>query len=251
MKRWLILIALLMSSVAWAGSPPVVVGQGGGGAGDTCGTDDCTFIWYAENATDVTSGTPAGCSSGDTSPTVTRATISGSQYHDGSNSLLVDNVQEYAEFDSADIISPTAGTLEAWVRVSTWTNTVVIFSYNGNDAGRLFLNVAGSSNTDIEFHFRYYYPYSYIDLTTDGVNGSLDTWYRIVIKWTQSNVDPNIGLYVYNASGDLLDSETSNTNPNAWGTLTGTTFTVGCFAYFSGEAPAINIDGVKIWNAWK
>jgi len=127
----------------------------------------------------------------------------------------------------------------------------VIFRYNGNADGQLILNVAGSSNTDIEFHFRYSYPYAKIDLTTDGVNGSLDTWYRIVIKWTQSNVDPNTALYVYNASGDLLDSETSNTNPNAWGTLTGTTFTVGCLAWFADETPAINIDGVKIWNAWK
>jgi len=35
MKRWLILIALLMSSVAWAGSTTVVVGQGGVAAGAT------------------------------------------------------------------------------------------------------------------------------------------------------------------------------------------------------------------------
>lgn len=253
MKRILITAIILLAwAPAWAGSTTVVVGQGSAApAGDTCGTDDCTFIWYAEHATDVTSGTPAGCSSGDTSPALTGATISSAQYHDGSNSLLVDHVQEYAAFDVADIISQTAGTVEAWVRVSTWTSTVTIFQWKGTADGIIYLNVAGSSNTDIEFHFRYGYPYNNLDLTTDAVNGALDTWYRVVIKWTQSNVDPNIGIYVYNASGDLLDSETSNTNPNAWGTITGTTFSIGCYPYFAAETPAINIDGVKIWNAWK
>lgn len=258
MKRLLIITSILLalSASAWAWG---VVGISGGvaapaGGGDTCGVDDCTFIWYAEehataNESTITGGSPAGCSSGDTVASLTGASIETTQYHDGTHSLYISGTQEYASIAPAAIMSSASGTVEFWIYIGSWINGAQCWRYYYDSNNYIFCSMIGGSNTDIEFRFRVYYPPSgTITVDTTAVNGGLNTWYRVVCKW-DADAANNVAIEVFDAEGTQLDAPTPSTTDFTFANEA-TTINIGCNPYYSGTLQYY-MDGVKIWNAWK
>jgi len=81
-----------------AGKPPA-----GGGCDDCSG--DLKFAWHFENETNVTTGTPCGCSDGDATPAKEGSpAITPDQKSDGTNSMHVDNTSENYTFTPTNLV---------------------------------------------------------------------------------------------------------------------------------------------------
>lgn len=193
--------------------------------GDSVSCDSCSgnrsLMAHFENNDDVTVGTPCGCSDGDTTVALTNATYGSTYYQDGAYSLHIGGSGHYATWSNTSraILDEAAGTIKFWIRVSTWlSNGRIFYSAYNTSTDYLRIRMVGTSNTDIEFDITYNDGTSTLTATTAALNGGLNTWYYLVGKYTQSDVDPNLGIYVYSDEGStLLSSGTSNTNLAAWG----------------------------------
>ena len=217
-----------------------------GGSVPAAGGDSCTgtllFSWHGENA-DVTLGTPAGCSAGDTVGTaVSGANISNTQFWDGGNSVSFPTVGDYYTFDSASIFSSTEGTIVfklyptaigsgdyvfgAWIDAD---NNFVI-RYTGTD--EMYATWRGQATSQNA-------------ITTDA-NILVDVWRTVTVKWNTADVNPNLWIQVCDT--DNLNCTTAISNNNnlvAWsGSLS--TFHIG--DYGSGGSTGF-IDAFKIYNS--
>lgn len=120
MKKYLS-IAFLILAVAYPVYARWSIGIVGGvvpaaPAGDSC-TGGLLFSWHTES-TDVTSGSPAGCSVGDTTGTVNSAgEVSTTQKHDGSNSVYLPTTSDYYTFSVSDedIVKGEVGQATFWM----------------------------------------------------------------------------------------------------------------------------------------
>lgn len=260
LSRFLILVLclLLLSAPAGAGLLIDCTSDEEEPSCDKC-TGDLTFSWHmeGENNTerlDVTKGTPplCGCSQGDTTASLnSSATFSTSQFHDGAASLYAPGSLDYASFESNGIISSSASTVEFWVRIEDWASDnpmLFLYQYNGDNTYRIMEYGSGPNNIE----FRIYYDagtQAAAHIATSAVNGVEGQWYRIVAKQRAGSTDPSLMLSVYNEEGELLDQVASNADLQTFSTE-GSSFSLGCAMYTTADEP-LNIDEVKIWDAWR
>lgn len=208
--------------------------------------DQCTgtllFSWHAENA-DVTSGTPCGCSSGDTIGTASSgATIDAVVYWDGTHSVSIPTASDYYTFDAASILSSTAGTFVTKFRVHTWAagNNLLYANIDANNY--LVIRLIGTDEIDTKWDGNS----TAVQITTTDANISLDTWYTATVKWTTADVNPNLWMQICDTdNANCATAISSNTNLTAW---------VGTLSYirfgdYSGAGGVLNLDYIKIYNS--
>lgn len=246
-KRMLCLTALLLcfvliASLAWAGRA-----RRGGGVAATAELCSCTgdllFCWSAESTT-ITSGTPAGCSIGDTSATAASAVeLSATQAHTGTYSVKPTSTSDYYEVSvsTEDIAKSDAGRIEAWV-------------YNpAGNATNYITMIRGDGTNYILFYFinnaiRLSYRGNNIEQVFGGpATVSDDGWTFVVASWSVAAVS---GHYM------RLGTSTDGSTPTNWVyhdtaitdmTVTPTSIRIG---EVQGTAFDHYIDDLKTYGVW-
>jgi len=248
MKK-LILLLLLIPSLLYAQDwqeARMSIGVIGGGVPAATGGDSCTgtllFSWHGENA-DVTLGTPAGCAAGDTTGTAnSSATISNSQFWDGSNSVSCPSMSDYYSFDYTSNFNETEGTLVFRIRVVTWYGTTFFdVTYDANN----YLRLALLGTDEMRLSHKDTATGVIVADTTDA-NIALNTWYTVTAKWNKANVNPNLSLVVCDTdNANCSTTGVSNVNLLSWG---GSPSVIKIGEIYGNNA-AFFFDGIKIYNS--
>lgn len=208
------------------------------------------FAWHCET-TDVTTGTPAGSSVGDTTAiAVGTIAISTAQFQDGTHSVLFTNPSGRYEFAWADdIMKPNAGTADFWIYVDSTGN---------KDVDLLYLFVDGSNRIRINYDSTNgYIAVQHIaggTLSNGRTNTSVittNTWYHCKVRW--STVAQS-GLYL-KVTANTTDGETNSADngTSALGTWSGSsgTFNVGDPTGNNQSGSLVYIDDIAIYNNWQ
>lgn len=215
LKRFIIFLGLVacLGSVADARMNSYIAGHGavaGAPAGDTCSGCAGTgliFSWYCNSTTVGDTGySPYGCSCGDTSATANDSVTITSGYINAADG------NKYYKFtvSSYDIFTDTEGSVLIDFQVDTFVDNAGIYRVYGDGNNYLFV---GIDNTD-EIQVFYRSNSQNHNCITTGSQVSVSTRYYVIARWTQSDVDPNLFIGLYNSSETLLDSATYNTNPS-------------------------------------
>ena len=261
MKRILILTILLMSSLAWAGSTTVVVGQVSSGAeGGAAFCSSCSgtgsspsFCWEvtADAADDVTITDGGGCSVDDTTGT-DESQVEISAAPAGKTGYAVDcgstgsvAYDRYA-FSNANelILDATQGTMQFDFYVDTWGNDIILCGMeNGLSIGTNSVFVSLYNNDELRFTHEGDSAGARRITTTD-YNLAEDTWYTCTVKW-------EIGR----AGGTTQSLQiTGKAEQTATNTLTDVTvvsdFCVGNILG-SGTTGHVYIKTGKVWKTWQ
>lgn len=210
-------------------------------ATDTC-TSGLLFSWHGEDTT-VTSGTPPGCSAGDTTATATQAAaISNTQYHDGSYSISIPTASDNYKFTASagDIVKRTQGTITFWFYLSTTptTNQVIIFVRDSVSGNGIQLGMYGTDN------FKLRYVGNGTDRTAYTTTASLTTgtWYYVVGKWDINGATNKISITINGVTAVGTAAMNNMTNEP-------TEITFG--DYYTNPVTAYYIDQIQIWDTWK
>lgn len=214
--------------------------------GDTCGTN-LLFSWHAES-TNVNSGTPIGCSVGDTTATAfSGATIVSSNYQDGANSISIPTASDYYQFDwsaATPILNTNAGTVDLWCYWTTITSAPIFF-FSIDSTNRIYVAPDVSNK------------YLSVNYVTDGtlrggrtgVNAiDVGAWYHIKIRW---DTTAHSGLYLkITCDTTTGESNSADTGTTAFTATHGSTGTVN-FGDFAGSGGVFFLDNIKIYNTWQ
>ncbi len=211
-------------------------------------TGTTLFCWDAESTT-ITSGTPAGCSVGDTSATAVSAvedilTVNQTYVHSGSHSVHPTSTSDYYELSvsTEDIVKSDAGRIEAWV-------------YNPSGAAinaYAFVRGDGTNSITIQYNnntARAIYRGNNIAQELVGPTNSIvdDDWTFIVVSWSTTAVS---GHYL------RIGTSTDGSTPTNWTyhdtaitdmTVNPTSIRIG---EVTGNAFDHYIDSVKILSEW-
>lgn len=241
------LVLLLVAPVAALAWGAMAIG-GGVTAVVPGGCDSCTgtllFSSHFE-ALDVTSGTPCGCSVGDTTGTASSAAVINSDlYSDGANSLDCPTSTDYLSYSisSGDIFSQTAGTITFRLYITTFKNGAILFRNYIDADNRFQISLSGTDDaTGRECTILWRGNATSVSAATTAANMAVNTWYTVTGKY-QSTGNPNLSIQI-----DATTAATSNTDPTAF---VGTPATV-----VIGEAGGItgsdfHVDDLKITNAY-
>jgi len=212
---------------------------GGTPAGDIC-SSPMTFSWHMEN-TDVTLGTPSGCSVGNTTATfVSLGALNTDLFYDGSTSLDIPTSGDFASFSvsSNDIINPAAGTISFWMYIDTAVANLRPFS-TGPDADNFIRTFI--TNTD-EIRVNWSGNATVVYAVTTNANIPNTTWVNVIAKYTTADVDPNLSIRVVGYGSEAI----SNDNPTAW-VGTNTSMVVGNSGSAAGD---FHIDNLQVYNSW-
>lgn len=239
MRRSISSLALalcLLAAPAWAQECVVVVGQPTAAAGPVCDTCAGALILtsHFENADDLTTGTPCGCSTNaDKTWALTNAVYSTTQESDGAYSIYIDD-----DLDTAVIpadLSKTAGTITFDIYVATYgqyTSYVAWYVDSNN-----FLGCYAPSTGNIFCEYKG-------NGTSEGVTAAMSNgaWHSVVFEWRTGATDPSISIAI-----DGGAATTSNTNLVE---IIGTpTFQIN-WAYLT-NAAQFYLDDLKVYNAWQ
>lgn len=212
--------------------------------GDSC-TGTLLFSWHGET-TDVTTGTPSGCSVGDTTGTaVSSATISTDQYWDGSHSVSIPTGDDYYIFSVSgnDIFSPTEGTIYMKIRAHTFASGPKLFSATINANNKVEIALTGTD----EVWMGWYGNAVYQGVTTTNANIALDTWYTVTAKYNTANVNPNLWIQVCDTdNANCSTAISNNTNLTA---LVGTITDIRFGGDLTGNYSDRYMDTIKIYNS--
>jgi len=246
MKRILILTILLMSSLAWAGSTTVVVGQGGaGGGGAFCTgcTGELLFCWEI-TAADVDLADSGGCSAGDAQATAQ----SGSSLESAPTGKTGYAIYSPGTYDahyftvsSDDIIDDSIGTIQLDFYIHTWTNLCELFrlDVDSNNEMRLFLD------TGDDLRLSYKGNGQAVSATSSGAGLVVDTWYTLTAKWRVSAGVQSLSISI-DGVGEIA---TSSTDLTAFASTPGANaLKFGNGAGYDGDQYVKNI---KIWSTWQ
>lgn len=245
MKKFIILIVLLIPSLLFAGM--TVSGRPCPGGVVSC--DSCTggllFSAYFESTSDVTTGTPCGCSAGDTTGTANDSATIHDGYIDSADGL------KYFSWDvsSDDICKDTEGSVLIKYEYSTTVVLAQLFHLFGETAqNRINIQIAGSTDDLTVLH-----EGADAGATTASTTGvattSVDTPYYVIIRWTTADVDPNLYIAIYDMAKNLRNSAgSSNTNLTAFDVQAAANgLRIGNDT--SADA-AIKIHSIKIWDTY-
>ncbi len=212
-------------------------------SGDSC-TGGLLFSWHCENL-DVTLGTPAGCSVGDTVALASSdAVISSAQWQDGSNSCSFPTSSDRFAFDvsGGDIAKTAAGTVILYIRINTFKAGNSIFGLVADANNLIRLDMTGTDELKVS---HYVNPTSRT-LTTLSANIGVDTWYKVTLKWSVAGVggkylhiDIDDGTYTLEGSDAIADFGTA---------LAANDFQIG---ESQGGTPSVFfIDNIKVYDSW-
>ena len=231
------------------GSPASVAG--GGGGGDSC-TGNLLFSWHMES-TNVTAGTPAGCSvsTSTTGTLFSLASITSAQVKDGTYSLEFPTSNDYASFtvNAQDIIKHDAGTIDTWVYITANDDSNTIMVSRATTTVNSFIKIAGrviSTFNQFQIQHKGSGGSTRTGQTSFAAGFSLNTWYHIIAKWDTSIhgadylymcADTTTGTSNCGGSGTALEATATAHNELDIGSLGGTTY-----GY---------IDLLKIYSTWQ
>jgi hypothetical protein len=233
-------LAASLSASAFDFSDPATVSataipassEGGGGGGSIL------FEWHMEDA-DVTAGTPAGQSAGDTTASITGATFVTDPKQDGTYSLYPANPNYGAEFDAAALYSASEGTIQFYCIINPHLAdpTPVRIRFNTDNNNRINLDFA---NTDA-IRARYVGGGTTVSATSS--NGSIvdGQWHKITVRWRATG-DPNLSITVDDGS-----EGTSNTDLPTFSSAPNLLF-IGNGSTTDGE---MHVDNITIWDTWQ
>lgn len=217
----------------------------GAPAGDGCGTDDLVFSWHMENLT-VTTGTPAGCSQGDTTGTLnSTAYLTNYVAQDGTYCLYCPSSADYCSFavTTDDIFNDDAGTFTIYIYVGTWLDGLYIATLFGDASNRIQIRTDGT-DLDGSRHVEMLLDFNgaaQVGITTTGTGLSLNTWHKVTAKWRTGATDPSSSLQI-----DAQTAATGTTDLASWGTQA-TELRIGGGV----NTGLIYVDNCRVYSAWK
>lgn len=252
-KLLLILILWLIASPCMAFSPAIqavvsssVVAAGG----DSC-TGDLLFSWHGENL-DVTVGSPAGCSAGDTTGTAVSAaaidTDGTPAPKDGSGACSFPTAGDSFSFtiSSEDIIKHASGTLDTWLYISTFDSDATLLKAAVDTNNYVDVRLKTSTTNQLRLVHN---AGATTRMATTTVSGglSLSTWYHVIAKWDETAHGSNyLSICVDETNGTTNCGDT----PSALGTWAGTLSTLSIGEVW-GIAAATFLDNLKIYGTWQ
>jgi hypothetical protein len=224
----------------------------GGGGADSC-TGTLIFSWHAET-TDVTTGTPVGCSVGDTTATASNGAtpaISTAQFEDGTHAALFSATYDQYSFSvsTEDIIKSAAGTIDIWVRYPTVASSYAFSAASGTGGNAILIRLSDQGGGVFKINFDYEAgAQDYNVLATLSIVAN--TWYHVIAKWDHTPHSGNYQEVCADTSTGTTNCQSSATdiNPTPWaGAISVLNF--GDYA-FQGQA-GLYIDNVKIYSTWQ
>jgi hypothetical protein len=246
MKKYLFLFLIFLATPASAGFESVIQYYNAAGeapTGCSC-TGDVLFCWEMTADfvdTDNISGS-GGCSVGDSTITFT-SDAAGEPCPTGRDDYCVHIPTSYdsVDFDisSEDIIHLDEGTITFDLYVDTWAPGTRIFSVLGAEGtDEIVFHLDGTE--DVRF------TYEGDDTRSSALVGSaalsVDTWYSVILKWTNADVDPNVYAEVNGASFY------SNINLAAWNVANPPTI---LRITSRGYAGVYYVKNFKIYSTWQ
>jgi hypothetical protein len=169
-------------------------GGGGGGGGDDC-SGDLMFSWHMESTT-VTSGTPAGCSDGDTTATANNSpTLSSTQTSDGTYSAYANASVEYYYFaiSSEDLVAVAEGKVEFDLYIETLASNQRFFHVDTSDIESIQCTInSGSTTSDIRIDCTFTGDDWGSTVHSGSATGHAEgEWLRVTYQWkaSESNAD--------------------------------------------------------------
>ena len=244
MKRILILTILLMSSLAWAGSTTVVVGQGGGGEEAFCSTctGDLVFCWgMTADSVDITAS--GGCTQG-TDTTGSSDYLEAAPTGKTGYAIYSPSTYDTINFDRSgdDIFDDTQGTIQLDFYVTTWHALQSLFYVEAEaNSDHFYIRLNGTDEVVVAHEGA---NAGISSAATSAANIQLETWYTLTVKWRTTDTDPNLYISCNGSTG------TSNTNPTAFDDSDsggGADIMIGN-RYGGGASYVKNI---KVWNTWQ
>lgn len=203
------------------------------------------FEWHGENTT-VTSGTPAGHSTGDTTATANGAvSLDATTFYDGTKSIKVAGANQNYEFAwNNDLLSPTQGTIEFRLRFTTLGGGQTIFELRVDANNRIYIDVDSGGYMSLVRVMGG-------TITRARLNvGTVTTgkWYYVKARW--DSVAHN-GLYQSITCDETIgESNSANNGSDAPGTWAGTTGTLK-FGDVNGVASVYYLDSIKTYTTWR
>lgn len=200
-----------------------------------------TWCWeVSADSETITSSGGCAAASGDVSATVVSA-IDLAAAASGKTGYAVTwtTAGDYYTFDVSgdDIIGDTAGTIEFDVIFTSVADNCGLFGFRYDDDNRLYVYVF---DTD-ELLVRYVGAGNHVTAYTSAAGITTGSWYTVTVKWTQSDVNPNLYINANGATG------TSNTNLTNFATAANL-LQVGEMV---GTACGAQIKNIKVYNAWQ
>lgn len=216
MKRILILTILLMSSLAWAGSTTVVVGQGGGGEASALYTAATVILDFENNAND-TKGSKNF--TGQNTPA-----YSNTDYKQGSYSAdLDDATAQYfsrADDNAFDTGMEVDWSMSFWVKYDDITNAGSIYGkYDGGSGKGLWIEAYYISGADYGLRINTMNAWTnvVIDTAQKLANG---TWYHIAISYDASATNECTVWISAATFGSVINGTAFNSDTDPGGTAT-------------------------------
>lgn len=201
--------------------------------------------------TTVTSGSPAGCSVGDTTGTKVGdagTVLSTTQKQDGSKAAYIATGEDGFDFgwdsSTSAIVNTSSGKVDFWFYTTNDANAGDLWSM-GIDAGNriwIFIDAnkyvcithnAGGTGSTARTSFPVY---------------ASDGWYHVVCQW---DATAHGGLYT-RCGCDQTDGtgNSADNGTNALGTWSGTSGTMRVGDRYVGSTGPTYIDNLKVYNAW-
>lgn len=247
-----ILLILFLSSYSFA-APPALLGclqTVGGEQPDSC-TGGLTFSWHCEN-TDVTLGTPAGCSAGDETASVgagSPAINADVTPYDGSYTVDIPaSGPHYYSFTLSNdtIVDDTKGTVSFYLYVNAFADASYLFKATYNVDNQIYIKLSNFSTINrIELYHVGNTTIRKVE-TSNSTDMPTGQWVLVTAKWSTTAVGGNYLYINYNDGSDhsnvLTDSITAFAS-NATGLWIGKSAvsTAGDYA----------LDKIEIWDSWK
>ena len=213
-----------------------------GGFACTC-SGDLLFCWSAESTT-VTSGTPAGCSVGDTTATANSIVeLSDAQAKDGTYSLYVPTSSDRYVFDvsSEDIVKGEVGRTDGWFYIPTSIAEVrelVVFYADALNYITVLVRANGT--------LRIMYRSDGTDVScTTSATASADTWTYYSASWSVAGESGNYLRVGFNTTGETPSYTNCSDSISDMGSPT--TISYGDRMQGTGGQ---YIDSVRVYGAW-
>ncbi|MGV0961816.1 MAG: hypothetical protein ACOYB1_18480 [Limnohabitans sp.] len=220
-------------------------------SGDSC-TGGLLFSWHAENV-DVTQGTPAGCSVGDTTATAVNSASISTDYalgSDGTHSAKIVTSGSWNSYNfdwnrtTNSILTLSAGTIDLWFRYSGTINSQNLFYLYVDGSNRIYPYIDSAGYIGASW----VYGGDAKPARTTFPIISENTNYHCKFRW---DTTAHSGLYrKVTCDTTTGESNSADTGTEAFsGTWSGDTGTLSIGD--SGTPGAtLYIDKVKIYNYW-
>jgi len=209
-------------------------------SGDLC-TGGLLFSWHGED-TNVTVGTPKGCSVGATTGTPNRTpSISTAQFHDGTHSIKIPTTSDRYTFavSSGDIVKRAAGTITLWLYINATPTANTVFTEVIDSVSGKKIDIGFSGTTELKI--RYVGNGTDTQAITSGANLTTGTWYFVTVKWDVAS-GTKLSINVNGVTATSSAAITQMTNEP-------TSLIIG--DPLSATSIDLYFDQIQIWDSWQ